>query len=444
MYFPGRECKNLEFKENMPKGNALIRTCVAFANGVGGEIVIGVQDKTAVVTGASAADTEYLYESFPNSLFDSTLPAIIPEIMERNMGDRTVLIIKISQASKKPVCIRAEGIPAGVYVRVGSSTRKADESIVTELLREQARITYDGEITDAAIADLSESQLARIYGEHHSHETLIREKILLHNSMQQLKCSIGGLLCFGIAPDEFLPESLVRCTHFAGSAGRNIIQTVDICGSIPEIAERTHSLLCEWLERNPKLTHVELRGEAKLPLIAVREAIINALVHRKYSVAGAIKVALFDDRLEVFNPGCLPGSITIEHLGDGSTVLRNPMIAKFARKFRLMEKLGSGIRLMRELCRSSNLLDPEFIESGDSFKVVFSFMERTENAESTESKTLKLLEQNSRVSVSDVISELKVSRNTATNILNRLCKRGRAKRIGMGRGTYYIVCIDPA
>ncbi len=78
-----------------------------------------------------------------------------------------------------------------------------------------------------------------------------------------------------------------------------------------------------------------------IPQIAIREAIINALVHRKYSIPGAIKIALYDDRLEIFSPGNFPGLVDVNNLGDGTTYLRNPHLVMLARKMKLVEKLGS-------------------------------------------------------------------------------------------------------
>ena len=98
------------------------------------------------------------------------------------------------------------------------------------------------------------------------------------------------------------------------------------------------------------------------------------LLHRKYWVLGAVKIALYDNRLEIFNPGNFPGLVDTNNLGDGTTYLRNPNLVRIARRFGIIEKLGTGIKLILESCKKADLKAPEFIEGADSVKIVFHFL----------------------------------------------------------------------
>ena len=249
---PKRESKSVEFKSRATEFRKLARTCVAFANGAGGEILIGIEDQNRAIIGITEADRNSIYDDFPNSLYDLVRPAILPQIYEKNVDDKDVLIVKIWPGSRKPYLIKSEGMPKGVYIRVGSSTRRATPEIIQDLLRENKHVSFDEENSGVERSVLSSDLLRACFGPRVSDRRLIAEKILAasHTGQDQLRPTYGGILMFCERPDEYIPEALVRCTRFAGISGRNIIQTVDLRGSIPMQIDSAHELLLSWLERD--------------------------------------------------------------------------------------------------------------------------------------------------------------------------------------------------
>lgn len=123
-------------------------------------------------------------------------------------------------------------------------------------------------------------------------------------------------------PHLYIPEALIKCTRFLGIDGREIIQSEDVEGNLEKQIETSFQLIKSWLIRDYKLFGAKLKGTSIIPEEALREAIINAVIHRKYWIPGAVKIALFDNRLEIFNPGNFPGLINLDDLGDGTTYLR--------------------------------------------------------------------------------------------------------------------------
>ncbi|HEV2523599.1 MAG TPA: RNA-binding domain-containing protein, partial [Gammaproteobacteria bacterium] len=352
MLYPEIESRHLEFKETLPVFASLIKTCVAFANGAGGKIIIGVADQTREIIGIDESTRKAVYEDFCNSLYDSTMPNLIAEIYEKNFGLHNVIIIEIFPVSKKPVYIKNEGVPKGVYLRAGSSTRRANEEYIEELKRENKRITYDEEMVHAHSDILSQELIKKAYPTY-TNTKLSTEKVL-HQTMGNKKKyvpTIAGTLWFCEEPAIYIDGAHIRCTRFKGTAGRDIIQTEEIRGNLSEQIENAFSLIKSWLTRDFFLKNTKLIGKTIIPEEALREAIINAIVHRKYSIPGAIKIALYEDRIEIFNPGNFPGLVDINNLGDGTTYLRNPIIAKIARKLGHMEQLGTGISLIMASCR---------------------------------------------------------------------------------------------
>jgi len=321
LIYPERESKTLEFKSLLPDFNKLIKTCIAFANGVGGQIVIGIEDKTRQIIGVKDKDRDRLYDDFPNSLYDSVSPTLLPQIYEKRIEEHSILIIQIPPSPKKPYFVKSEGIPQGIYVRVGTSTRKASQDYIEDLIREGNRLNFDEEPIRQDMKILSKKLLEQFYGKQIHVRKLLADKIVASSVAAQdiYYPTVTGLLFFSDDPHIYLPEATVICTLFRGDSGRDIIQTKEITGPIEKLAEDSFKLVQSWLIRDYKLHGVRLQGKSPVPDNALREAIINALIHRKYSIPGAVKISLYEHHLNILNPGCFPGLVDLENLGDGTT-----------------------------------------------------------------------------------------------------------------------------
>jgi ATP-dependent DNA helicase RecG len=438
-YYPERESKTLEFKSTLPKFPTLIKTCVAFTNTAGGQIIIGVEDNTRKIIGINDKDRERVYESFPNSLYDATNNGLFAHIYERNFNDRSVLMINVPLSTRRPCFIKQEGIPKGVYLRVGSSTRRAQKEHVEELMRESKHQYYDVEPTSATFEELSKSRLEQCYGKSLSPKKLESDGVItsLSISPQQYSATIAGVLMFSDQPEKIIPETIIICSEFSGTSGRNIIQTRELIGPIPDLIQESTSLLEHWLQRNFKLEGVKLTGKSPIPMEALREAITNGLLHRKYTIPGALKIALYEDRLEIFSPGGFPGLVDIKNLGDGTTYLRNPHLAMLARRLKITEKLGTGIKLIFDSCHTYGIKKPEYHEDGDFVKIIFYFSPSIEAGDTDEDVILKYMSMHKEAEVSDIIKLLDVSRNTATRKINNLIEKKLIMRKGSGPAVRY-------
>jgi ATP-dependent DNA helicase RecG len=442
--YPERESKTLELKLRLPDFRTLAKSCVAFANCSGGEIVIGVEDGSRRIVGVSEAERDRLYDEFPSSLYDLVNPVLVPHIYEKNVDGRCLMIVRIWPGDSVPYFVKSLHIPAGVFIRIGSSSRPANEQTIEDLSREKRRISFDEEASGQAVSILSQERLKAFYGKDTSSRRLLADKVVTQASKLKGEASAthGGILMFCDDPNDFISEAIVVVSRFAGIAGRNIIQTIELKGPIPLLAESTFSLLDQWLERDLQLKRLHLKGTSLIPHQALREAIINALVHRKYSIPGPIKIALYDDRLELFSPGGFPGLISITNLGDGTTFLRNIVVARIARKMRLMEKLGTGIRLIFDSCLQAGLRRPEYNENGDFVKLTFYFEHVPRTAEFTESAIIEMAKSIEALRPSDLSRTYKVSRNTISRRLNALVHEKILKRYGKGAGVFYQLSSD--
>jgi predicted HTH transcriptional regulator len=438
--YPHREGKNLELKENAGNLRKLVKTCIAFANGAGGEIVIGVEDETRRIKGIGDDARNRIYDDFPNCLYDSASPVLIPRIIERNISGAEVLVIVIYPGNKKPYFLKSDGYPKGVYVRVGSSTRRANTETIDDLIREQRRISYDEEPSGHGRHVLSEELVRRHYGIMPTERRLRDEMLLVtgpSSARDSLSVSNGAILFFNENPHKYIPESTVLCTRFAGTSGRNIVETTELQGPIPQLTESALTLTMSYLERDYVLRNHRLQGKHLVPREAVREALINALVHRKYTVPGPVKISRFDDKLEIFSPGGFPGLVSTANLGDGTTVLRNLLVARLARKMNLIEKLGTGIRLIFDSCEKAGLVRPDYSEDGDYVKITFHFKQNKSVAPVDKAHILKIVNKTGMLRPKDLLQTGQVSRRSLTRMLAQLTKEKKINRHGTGAGVYY-------
>lgn len=437
--YPGRESKSIEFKSKLPSLDKIIKTCVAFANGSGGKIIIGVHDGSREIIGIDEDTRSRVYDEVPNSIYDATSPSLLVQVYEKHIQDVGVMIIEVPASIKKPVFIKSEGNVKGVYLRAGSSTRRATVDHIEELWRENKRSFFDEEIVSVGSEVLSQSLIKNVFPSVNARR-LVSEKILapVNSLSSSLHPTVAGILMFSERPDLYIPEAMIQCTRFRGIEGRDIIQTQEIYGCLGKQAEDALQLLVSWLRREPRRVGARLKWECLIPEIALREAIVNALIHRKYWITGSIKIALYDDRLEIFNPGNLPGLVDLEALGDGTTYLRNPNLARLARRWGLVEKLGTGIQLIFESCHKTRLQRPECLEGSDSLKWIFRLNPERASYPSDEEALMALLQMRGELRVSDVESYLHISRNTATRKLNQLIKIKKIKRLGKGPSVRYV------
>ena len=433
-----RESKTLEYKRELPTNLAgIIKTCVAFSNTAGGRIVLGVEDESRSVIGLTDREMEKALEILASAIYEAVTPAVVPEVFNLAIDEKHLIIVDVARGSSPPYFIKRLGSTKGVFVRVGPTTRPASLEHIHGLMSFRSRYSFDEESLEGSMDELDAGLIEQAYGRSPSRELLISEKVLLKSVENQPALSLAAMVAFGKRPDRQIPEAAVICTRFHETSGRDIVESSEIHGPISDLTSRVLDFLQRHLERNFKLRGAKLSGMELIPLAALREAVVNALIHRKYNVPSPVKVAVFDNRVEIFSPGGLPGLITLKQLGDGSSHLRNPLLAKFARRLRIMEKLGSGVRVMLEECQNRGLVPPEFFEDGDYVKVVFGTERSQQNAQELSSVIADLFLRQPIVRVSEISKCVKVSRNTITNALNRLLDQGKISRHGKGAGIYY-------
>lgn len=434
-----RESRILEYKREVSDLRKLAKTVVAFANGDGGRIVIGVDDRTRKVVGLRPDTVDNLLESIPCSLADSVEPSVFPQIFEKTIEDRETLVVQVFPANQKPCFIASEGLEKGVYIRVGAHTRRAQGEVLEELKLLRSRMAYDEvPIPECPPADLDRKALPVPFRSDKGMHSL---GILRHDTVTGSGIPVrGGILMLHPAPERYVPEAYVVASRMRGERGRSTIESHDLNGSVPQQADAAVATLDRWLGREPARRGARYASKRwVLPMDAVREAVNNALLHRNYSIPGPVKIALYATRLEIFSPGHFAGPFVKEALGDGSSYIRNHVMCTVARRLDLIEKRGTGVKLIMDAMHDHGLQPAVFEEGAQWFKVTLHMIQsgRAESARDYGHAVMRLFETVPEVRSADVCKGLGVSKATAVGVLKELIHQGLIKRVGAGPMTRY-------
>jgi ATP-dependent DNA helicase RecG len=232
-----------------------------------------------------------------------------------------VLAVQVHPSPSRPHYLKREGLNGGVYVRVGSTNRGADRELIEELRRfargetfdEQPMPDLDSEALDFRAASESFATIRKI-----ARRDL--EVLRLVTAHQGRKVpTIGGMLLFGHVRDRYFPDAWIQAGRFGGVDRTRIIDHAEIRSLPVRAVDEATAFVQKHSLRGTEIGAVRRKERWNLPPVAVREAVINAVAHTDYAQRGApIRVSIFDDRLEVENPGLLPFGLTVEDLPRGS------------------------------------------------------------------------------------------------------------------------------
>ncbi len=261
--------------------------------------------------------------------------------------------------------------------------------------------------------------------------------------------SHAAVLLFCDMPQRFLPTSEVKCMHFHGTVVRKPIPSYQIFkGPLFELVDHAVDFVMSKINRSigTRALSPQAPVEYELPKEAVTEAVVNAVAHRDYASNASVQVMLFADRLEVWNPGELPPSLTPERLREPhASIPRNPLVAEPMYLARYIEKAGSGTLDIIEKCSEARLPAPEFEERAGQF-VTTIWRDWLTDAVMNElglndrhRLAVTFMKTHGRITSAQYQGLTDVSRQTSSRDLNELVKKGVASRHGTRRGTYYFL-----
>jgi ATP-dependent DNA helicase RecG len=438
------ESKTLEFKRDISSPEGILKTIVAFANTSGGTLLVGIEDRTRNVYGVK--DPLEVEIRLANLIVDRISPRIIPDIEILPWRSTHILKVNIPLSSQRPHALLSSGDRKLVFVRIGSTNRKADENLIAELSRSVMTTGYDEE----PLADLNSEDIDfRAASELFEPVRKLSRKDLLSLKLVTLYQgntvpTVGGILLFGEERLKHFPDAWIHVGRFAGRSRSSIVdQRILTSGLVSAITEsmefvKKHSLLSAEIE------DLQRFDRWSIPVVAIREALVNAVVHADYSQQGApIRVSIFQDRIEIENPGLLPFGLTIEDLRNGVSKLRNRVIGRVFHILGLIEQWGSGIGRMTEACHKAGLQAPILEEIGVHFRVTFMLERVSElSVEDKDQTILDALAGGEGMTTSEIAGIIELSSRATRTRLLKLIELGLVIDIGTSpkdpRRKYYL------
>lgn len=341
------ESKILDFKRELPSNKKIAQTAVAFANTAGGRLIIGVDDNRDIA-GIKEDDIFEIMDKVASVIADSCHPDILPEIYTVNIEDKLLLVIEISRGNLIPYYMKSEGKKKGTYIRVGATNRVAGAEYIQELERQKQNISFDEEIVHDVESDIDATPIADRFRK--------IDKPLDMQKMKALKLikEINGkdypskalYILLGI-----FEHCSIKCARFRGDDMSKFIDQKEYTGDIITQLENALKFLQNHLHVRGDVKGLQRTDTLEIPLEALREALVNAVVHRDYSNFGRdIKLAVFDSSLKITSPGGLPNTITMQDIEEGRSEVRNRAVARVLKELNIIEQWGSGIKRIKSAC----------------------------------------------------------------------------------------------
>ena len=429
-----RETDEIEFKRDFVKD--LNKEVVAFANSKGGEIYVGVNDDGAILGLSDIEETEL---QCVNHISNTIKPDITVFVRYERLvfEGKDVLKITVNKGSMAPYYIAAKGIrPEGVYIRLGTASVPASETVIRTLIKETSGDTFEDTRSLNQNLTFTEAEQEFLnaglpFGEAQKRSLGLIGRDNCYTNLalllsDQCEHNIKFALFSGREKEVFKDRH-----EFSGSLFRQlkaVVKTIDENNSLS----------------SPEITGIKRKDVRDYPEAAIREAVLNAIIHRDYGLGGYTLVSMFDDRLEIVSLGGLVRGVEMADIMLGVSYLRNKRLAEIFYRLHFIEAYGTGITKIKRLYEGC-AEQPVFESTSNAFKVTLYKMRLSHAYEAANVKkserediVLKFIAENGEAERKDVENLLGVAPATATRLLAEMVASGKIERVGIARNLKYI------
>ncbi len=441
----GGEGKSVEFKEELPSSQAIAKTVIAFSNTAGGKLIIGVNDQGEVTGLKPDVDILELQDKVASVIYDNCYPNVLPDIYTTIIDNKVLLVIEVYRGNLLPYYLKKYGKNEGAYIRIGATNRKASYENILELERQRMNLSFDQEVNrevDFHSLDLSPI-LDRFTKANKSLDKSVMKNLkLVLEDNNTIYPSNGLLILLGK-----FEHVRMKCSRFKGTTMDVFLDRKEYMGDLFTQLENAENFIKNYIKLSSEIKGLQREDQYELPIEAIRESLVNAVVHRDYSNDGRdIKVGIYDDVVNIVSPGAFPSTITQEDLLEGRSEIRNKVIARVFKELNYIEQWGSGIRRIKSSCKARGLKEPEIVEKGD-FVDVSLYREVIDADEKIndilalshqEEKVIEYLKANeNRITTREAESVLDVAERRARKILKDMVGKGILIRVGRTTNTHY-------
>lgn len=413
-----RESKTIEFKREYTEN--LKYEVIAFANTDGGTIYIGIEDDGTVI---GIENTDKTMLSITNMIRDSIHPdvTLFTDVNTVDIEEKTVIRIDILRGTERPYYIKGKGIrPEGIYVRQGASSVPASHAAIVKMIKETSSDNFEEAISIEQTLSFSKAD-----------EALRNHSISFDDNNKR---TIGLIRHDGLYTNLALllsdqcPHS-IKAARFQGTDKAIFTDRVEMSGSVFQQMDEAY----EYLQKNNRVSS-EFKGLERVdhldyPEEALREALVNAVVHREYAIPGPVLISIFDDRIEITALGGLTKELSLDDIMLGVSVLRNKKLGDIFYRLKLIEAYGTGIeKIMRSYDNCSE--KPKIDISDNAFKITLPNQNYHKNTASPkkevdyrEQTIMDLFKEKETISRKDIQEALDVSQATAILLARDLVEK---------------------
>ena len=416
----------LEFKESF--SNSIDKEICAFANSKGGRILIGVNDNGEIINCKLSNSKRSQIQTIARNM-DPSFTVIIKQM-------ENVSIIEVSEGKEKPYSVGGH-----YYIRIGSNSQKMKREELRKFFQKEGLILFDQKpcIKFDFNNDFDIIKFSKYIGLAEISNTLDRKDLLINLSLLDGNyMKNAGVLFFCHRITKFFLNSVVVCVLYKGLTKTNILDKKEFNADILSNYENAFNYLISKLNTE-YIIKKERIEKLELPEEALREAIMNAIIHRDYFSNGHVQIDIFSNRVEISNPGTLVSGIKKKDFGKRS-LPRNPLLMDLMLRINKVEKVGSGIQRIKDSMRVYGL-NVKFNISENFFAVEFKreFDNQVGNKVSrwlvselvdSQKKILKLVEQNPSISKAEMSENIGISTTAIDKNIETLKAKGLLKRVG--------------
>ncbi|MBI4147951.1 putative DNA binding domain-containing protein [Candidatus Woesearchaeota archaeon] len=432
------ETQTTEFKRTASKDVG--KTICAFANTSGGLLLIGAEDNGAII-GVPSQKLDEIQQHIYHSQQECNPPPVC-SILPVNTENGKVLVVKVPKIGSGVCYYKNE-----IYVRVGTTDHKIAGPAIEDFLKKKQVLCFEDELSEANLADLDVEKIKQYiakrnpaipFEEGKLQSILCTLRVAVVNGEFHLKKS--AVLLFAKEPTKFIPQHQVKPACFKGTIAANIIATITLSGTLIENINQSLQFITKNIKTAYKIEKLEREEIPEYPLIALREAVINAIVHRDYYSPAAIQVNIFDDRIEIANPGALPRELKVQDLPFlGLGIPRNPTLYRLLSDVNVVEGLGTGFPRMFNAMRNAGLPDPRPEDLGTIFKLTFynKFPTVKGGLNERQQRAIGYIKEHKVITANKYVELYNISKPTAIADLAGLVKEGIVCKIGKGKATRY-------
>jgi len=290
----------------------LAKTIIAFANDAGGELYVGIKDSPREVVGVNEEELLALEETIASLIHDLCEPVILPEITFLQHEGKHVIRTHVYKGSAPPYHLKNKTVAEGTFIRVGSTNRLASAEMIAELERQKQNISFDSELlytktTEQINISLFQEFFREKAGEELTVQVLKKLELFRAEQGKNLPSYALLLLSDDDLRKQLFPYAKIECARFKGTVPGNFIDQKTIDTNVVLQAEQAYLFVLRHISQGTDdYTGVYRNDRWEYPVIAIREVIRNAVIHRDYSLTGKdIKIAIFDDKVAITSPGKL-------------------------------------------------------------------------------------------------------------------------------------------